>query len=164
VVGTQDSREAHTSQRIGHTTATSRPAGSGQANLAKSVAKKVVLVPGSHHHFCTKQAGNGQSFSGKQVQPVAGAIELVRHRRCHLPPTEHLSLVGQFQHCTQGPLALTRRQQEKRTRQCAACATDNGLTQTQVPAARREDPVVGPGDLFAQECGKCLVINQDRQG
>jgi hypothetical protein len=110
----------------------------------------MVLVAASHDHIRTEQTGNGQGFSGKQVQSVARAVELFRHRRRNLPPAEHLSFFGKFQHCTQGPLTLTRRQRKKRTRQCAASATDNGLAQAQIPAACCEEPIVGPRDLVAQ--------------
>jgi hypothetical protein len=120
---------------------------SPQTNMAQCAAQELVLVRSSHDHFGIKQAGNGESFSGKQVQPVAGAIELLRHRRRNLSPTEHLSLFGKFQHGTQGPITLARRQRKERARQCAAYASDNGLAQAQVPAAGREDPIVGPRDL-----------------
>jgi hypothetical protein len=81
---------------------------------------------------------------------MSGTIELDCHRRRYNSPTEHLSLLGKLQHCTQGPFSLTWRQQEKRPRQRATRASNNGLAQAQVPMASCENLVIRPTDLSAK--------------
>ena len=93
----------------------------------------MVLIAGSHRHFCVEQAGNCQIFSRKQVQSPTRTFELVCHRGRYCAPAEHLNLFRKLQHRMQGLLSLNRWQRQKRSRQSATRPTNDRLAQAQIP-------------------------------
>jgi hypothetical protein len=136
---------------------------SDQTDLSERLAQQPVLVAGRHDDLCVEHRGDGERFSREQVQPPAGAIELIGHYGRHLSPAQHANLVGQFEDRLERPLTLHWWQREHWPRQRATCTSHHGLAEAQVPVAGREHLSVGPIALLPEQGRQRLVVDEEGQ-